>query len=134
VFAYEPLHSYNQFAYNNSSLNNSDEDPIDRIWKVDPDSMGVDEFFPDVVKMPWGGSDLIGPRANTLDDGVRVTIMARLKNHAEFKVVYQRVVTDEEQHHIPSTFKADLWRVRMESSNNVYSFVMGEKGSELAKV
>jgi len=134
VFAYEPLHSYNQFAYNNSSLNNSDEDPIDRIWKVDPDSMGVDEFFPDVVKMPWGGSDLIGPRANTLDDGVRVTIMARLKNHAEFKVVYPRVVTDEEQHHITSTFKADLWRVRMESSNNVYSFVMGEKGSELAKV
>ena len=84
--------------------------------------------------MPLGGSDLIGPRTISLDGGVRITVMARKKNQVEFTKVYQRLVTDEEQHHLPSTFKADLWRVRIESSNDVYSFVMGETGKELVNV
>lgn len=125
VFAAGPIHTYNQFTFNTSG-----PVPI----KVPRSSLTAEQFYPDIIKMPLGGSDLIGPRTISLDGGVRITVMARKKNQVEFTKVYQRLVTDEEQHHLPSTFKADLWRVRIESSNDVYSFVMGETGKELVNV
>ena len=135
--ATDGIHTWNQFAFNNSMLNNTGTTttpPVPRGRKVYAADMAVDEFYPDVVKMPMGGSDIIGARKISLDDGVRVTILARVKNDTEWTIVYQRIIKDENQHHIKSTFKADLWRFRLESSNNIYSFVIGEKGTELAEV
>lgn len=130
VYAEGPLHTFNQFAYNNNILSSISDD-VRKVYRSD---LADTDFYPDVIPMSLGGSDLIPPIVNTLDEGVRVTILARKKNDPQFKTVYSRIVTDEEQHHIKSTFKADLWRFRLESSNNVYSFVIGEKGSELAQV
>ena len=138
-----PLHTYAQFAYNTSELipqeaysngaTYPDPDPY-LPYKVDRAGYPVEEFYPNVVRMALGDSDLIGERDNILTTGVRVTVLARRKTETEFEPVYSQIIKDEETHRLPAGFKADLWRIRMESVHNVYSFVIAETGRELKEI
>jgi hypothetical protein len=126
--AVSSLHTYNQFAYNSKTP-----------WtgpKVDtsPPGYPVDKYYPVVNKMPFGGSDLIPPDTVDLAFGVNVTVLAKLKNEPEFREVYSRYVTNENQQRLPAGFKADLWRIKIKSSANLYSIAIAETGRELAKV
>jgi len=82
---------------------------------------------PDQNRSPLGGPVLRS------DQGAAVfTDGAQIKIWAQRKLVYTGLITDEEQHRLPSGFKADIWQIEIQSAANIYSFTMAETGKELA--
>jgi len=128
VWNYGALQTYDQFSYNSNTI------PPPLGPKVDTAAFPPDEYYPLIPSITWGGSELITEETPDLSDGVLVTVYAKLKNEKEFRTVYSRYVTSESQQRLPSGFKADLWRIEMQSSADVYSLTIAETGRELAKV
>tara|TARA_R110002167_G_scaffold6249_7_gene28546 strand:- start:3880 stop:5811 length:1932 start_codon:yes stop_codon:yes gene_type:complete len=126
VFNAAPLHTYAQYTFSSSDFNGTP--------RVSKTGYPADKYYPSTVSLATGCSNLIPPLYVDLDGSVRVTIYARLQNAKEYRVVYSREVTNERIQRMPSTFKADLWKIKLESSANVFSFAIAETGRELAKV
>jgi len=51
---------------------------------------------------------------------------------ANGEIVYSQRIVDEQQHRLPSGYKADIWQFELAGYNNVYSVNIAETGKELA--
>jgi hypothetical protein len=126
-----PLHVYGQFDYGAGQM--TYPRGTDYYYKFDVTTLAVDEFYPQIPYTTYGGSELIADSFNALDGGVQVTVSIKRPDDDEFTVVYTRPIQDNKMHRLPSGFKADIWKVKIESKNPVYSFAMAETGRELNK-
>ena len=89
---------------------------------------GVTESPPVVqFRMPLGGSPLYLNTPILIRDNIRIQIFG------DGVVRYDEEIASNDMQRLPSGYKADKWRVDIQSAQNIYSFKMAGTAKELAK-
>lgn len=89
---------------------------------------GVTESPPVVqFRMPLGGSPLQSNTATPVRDAIRVRV------YGDDVLRYERNITSQDVMRLPSGYKADKWRIELNTAQNIFSFKMAGTAKELMK-
>lgn len=101
-----------------------------------PDTGLVPTYTPPLIenKQPLGGSLLYDLAYLSLTvQSVRVLLWTRREGEVETNV-YDRTVTSESIHRLPTGFKSDLWQIELIGNTTVYSLQIAETPNGLAEI
>lgn len=86
------------------------------------------------TRQPLGGSLLFAVNALSFQqNAIRVVIRIDYEN-AQKKVIFDKVITDENIFRLPTGFKSDLWQIELVGNTTLYSMQIAETPKQLAGI